>query len=211
LAFLGGAACSGATMPALSGVSAGAASTTCGGSAAAGSAVASPADAVAAADAAPGPAAPEPVGVAWAAPAATGDVFAETFADVSAVMPAAGAAAFVGATGAAALCRVERTARTEISGLSPGAAAATEAGRGAGFADTAGLVAVTGAAVAGETDGTAAARTLVTIARAAIGVFSGSLGRPMSERTTPAPAVAPIAVATSTMRAVRAKLGAGAK
>jgi hypothetical protein len=33
----------------------------------------------------------------------------------------------------------------------------------------------------------------------------------MRESTTPAPAVAPIAVATRTTRAVRAKLGAGAK
>jgi hypothetical protein len=149
------------------------------------------------------------------APAATEDAFAEMFADVFAVMPAAGAtaAAFVGATGAAGLCEVGRiTVRTELSGLSPGAAAAMEAGRGAGFAGAAELAAATGAAgAAGETDGTAAVRTLVTIARAATGVFSGSLGRSMSERTTPAPAVAPIAVATSTTRAVRAKLGAGAK
>ncbi|MGA8698169.1 MAG: hypothetical protein WB689_30905, partial [Xanthobacteraceae bacterium] len=57
----------------------------------------------------------------------------------------------------------------------------------------------------------AAARTLVTIARAATGVFSGSLGRSTRESTTPAPVVAPIAVATKTTRAVRAKLGAGAK
>ena len=54
-------------------------------------------------------------------------------------------------------------------------------------------------------------RTLVTIARAAAGVFSGSLGRSIRESTTPAPAVAPIAVATRTTRAVRAKLGAGTK
>ena len=57
----------------------------------------------------------------------------------------------------------------------------------------------------------AAARTLVTIARAATGLFSGSLGRSNRESTTPAPAVAPIAVATKTTRAMRAKLGAGAK
>jgi hypothetical protein len=63
----------------------------------------------------------------------------------------------------------------------------------------------------GATEGTAAARTLVTIARAATGTFSGSLGRSIKESTTPAPAVAPIAVATKTTRAVRAKLGAGAK
>jgi hypothetical protein len=64
------------------------------------------------------------------------------------------------------------------------------------------------AATAGE--GIAVARTLVTIARAASGVFSGSAGRSMREKTTPAPAIAPIAVATRTTRAVRAKLGAGA-
>ena len=73
----------------------------------------------------------------------------------------------------------------------------------------AGVADATGAA--GAMEGTAAARTLVTIARAATGVFSGSLGRSMSESTTPAPAVAPIAVATKTTRAVRGKLGAGAK
>ncbi len=83
----------------------------------------------------------------------------------------------------------------------------------AGFAGAAfgGGVGATATDAAGETEGTAAARTLVTMARAATGVRSGSLGRSMSERTTPAPAVAPIAVATSTTRAVRAKLGAGAK
>lgn len=63
----------------------------------------------------------------------------------------------------------------------------------------------------GATDGTAVSRTLVTMARAAIGVFCASAGRSTSDRTTPAPAVAPIAVATRTTRAVRAKLGAGAK
>jgi hypothetical protein len=90
------------------------------------------------------------------------------------------------------------------AGLSLGGDAATEARD-----DNAGLAgAVT---VAGATDGTASARTLVTIARAAIGVFSGSLGRSIRDSTTPAPAVAPIAVATKTTRAVRAKLGAGAK
>lgn len=91
-------------------------------------------------------------------------------------------------------------------GLALGGAAATEPRDGdAGFA--AGVAVGT----AGAADGTASARTLVTIARAATGVFSGSLGRSMRERTTPAPAVAPIAVATKTTRAVRAKLGAGAK
>jgi hypothetical protein len=84
-----------------------------------------------------------------------------------------------------------------------GGAAATEAG---GDADFAGAVTAIGAV-----EGTAAERTLVTIARAATGTFSGSLGRSIKESTTPAPAVAPIAVATMTTRAVRAKLDAGAK
>lgn len=96
--------------------------------------------------------------------------------------------------------------------MSRGGTAATEAGGDAGFAGAAavaGAVVVAGATAA--TDGTAAARTLVTMARAATGVLSGSLGRSSRESTTPAPAVAPIAVATRTTRAVRAKLGAGAK
>jgi hypothetical protein len=68
------------------------------------------------------------------------------------------------------------------AGLALGSAATTEArDRNAGFA---GAVTVAGAALVvgavdagvGATDGTASARTLVTIARAAIGVFSGSLG-----------------------------------
>jgi hypothetical protein len=96
--------------------------------------------------------------------------------------------------------------RADLSDLSFGGAATTEAGGAAGFA---GAVTVIGAA--GATEGTAAARTLVTMARAATGTFSGSLGRSIKESTTPAPAVAPIAVATKTTRAVRAKLGAGAK
>jgi hypothetical protein len=107
------------------------------------------------------------------------------------------------------------TAAFTAAGLSLGGGAATEARDGdAGFAgavSVAGAAVVVGAVDAGAADGTASARTLVTIARAATGVFSGSLGRSMRERTTPAPAVAPIAVATKTTRAVRAKLGAGAK
>jgi hypothetical protein len=99
---------------------------------------------------------------------------------------------------------VGEDARAAVPNLSLGGAAATETGSDAGFTG-----AVAGAA--GATDGMAAARTLVTIARAATGVFSGSAGRSTSDRTTPAPAVAPIAVATKTTRAVRAKLGAGAK
>jgi len=74
--------------------------------------------------------------------------------------------------------------------------------------------AVTGAiggALICEATGAAASCTLVTIARAATDVRRGSGERSTSVKTTPAPAVAPIAVATSTMRAVRAKLGAGAR
>jgi len=67
------------------------------------------------------------------------------------------------------------------------------------------------ALAAGTMEGAEVVRTLVTIARAATGVLSGPAGRSTNEKTTPAPAVAPIAVATSTTRAVRAKLGAGAK
>jgi hypothetical protein len=111
--------------------------------------------------------------------------------------------------------------RAALFGFAPDVAAATGAGED-GFAAVAGGAAVIAgatvvadaAAVAGATgviDGTAAVRTLVTIARAAVGVFSGSPERSINESTTPAPAVAPIAVATRTTRAVRAKLGAGAK
>ena len=58
-----------------------------------------------------------------------------------------------------------------------------------------------------------AACTLVTIACAAIdAVRSWSAdGRSISESTTAAPAVAPMAVATNTTRTVRMKLGAGAR
>jgi hypothetical protein len=128
----------------------------------------------------------------------------------------AGAAAFAaGAIAGWFCCFTREDARidlADVSGLSLGGAAATEAGGDSGFAGAvivAGTAVVTGAA--GTADGTAAARTLVTIARATIGTFSGSLGRSTSESTTPAPAVAPIAVATRTTRAVRAKLGTGAK
>lgn len=102
----------------------------------------------------------------------------------------------------------------DFADASAGAAALPECDDGG--ADTpgcggpiAGTAVATGAA--GVADGTAAVRMLVTIARAATGVFSGSVGWSISDKTTPAPAVAPIAVATSTTRAVRAKLGAGAK
>src|SRR6516165_4281683 len=116
-----------------------------------------------------------------------------------------GAAAFA-AAGVAGGGVVREDARA--SSLSLGGAAATEAGGDAGFA---GAVAVAGDDGGAGAVGAMAARTLVTIARAAAGVFSGSLGRSIRESTTPAPAVAPISVATRTTRAVRAKLGAGAK
>jgi hypothetical protein len=191
--FFGGAVCSGAMIVALSGAPAGAASTTFDGSPAAEADALAGADAVTAAPELP--AAVGSAGVVWAAAGAA--VFGKTAAVDAADV---GAGAFTAA------------------GLSLGGAAAIEAaGRDAGFA---GAVTVAGAAVvvgavdagaAGATDGTASARTLVTIARAATGIFSGSLGRSIRENTTPAPAVAPIAVATKTTRAVRAKLGAGAK
>jgi hypothetical protein len=178
----------------LSGASAGAASTTFDGS---------PADA--------GTAVPELTGamgsadVVWAAAGAAvfGNTAAVDAAGVgAAIFAAGGIAGWVGGV-------VREDARAEVSGLSLGGAAATEACGDAGFA---GAVTVAGeVTVAGATDGTAAVRTLVTIARAATGVFSGSLGRSTRESTTPAPAVAPIAVATKITRAVRAKLGAGAK
>jgi len=173
---------------ALSGASAGVASTTFDGSPAAGNAVAAESDALAGADA----------GAAVSAlTAATGS------ADV--VWAAAGVFGNTAAVDGAVRADVR-----EVSGLSLAGAVATEVGGDAGFA---GAVTTTDVAVgaAGATDGTAAARTLVTIARAVTGFFSGSLGRSIRESTTPAPAVAPIAVATKTTRAVRAKLGAGAK
>ncbi len=189
--FFAGGACSGAMIVVLSVAPAGAASTTFDGS--------PEADALAGADA--GIAAPELT-------AAVGN------ADV--VWAAAGAVV-VGSTAVTDAAGVGAAAFT-APGLPLGGTAAMEAGGGdAGFA---GAVTVAGAAVvvggvdagaAGATDGTASARRLVTIARAATGVFSGSLGRSMRESTTPAPAVAPIAVATKTTRAVRAKLGVGAK
>ena len=187
----------------LSGASAGAASTTFDGSPAA--------EADALAGAAAGTAVPEltaamgSADVVWAAAGAAvfGNTAAVDAAGVgAAIFAAGGIAGWVGGV-------VREDARAEVPGLSLGGAAATEAGGDASFA---GAVTVAGeVAVAGATDGTAAVRTLVTIARAATGVFSGSLGRSTRESTTPAPAVAPIAVATKITRAVRAKLGAGAK
>jgi hypothetical protein len=102
---------------------------------------------------------------------------------------------------------VMATAGRGASKLAGGAvvAAGAELGGSVALAEPAGPF----AAKTGE--GMAVARTLVTMARAASGVFSGSAGRSTSEKTTPAPAIAPIAVATRTTRAVRAKLGAGAK
>jgi len=183
-AFFGGAACSGAMVVVLSGGFVGAASTTFGGSAVGESAVVGT-DAVTAASAPPG------VTVVDGETAGKDGVGVAEFTTGFAAWP----------------CGIARAdARAAASDLSFGAAAATESGGNANFAG-----AVTVAGAAGATDGTAAARTLVTIARAATGVFSGSAGRSISDRTTPAPAVAPIAVAAKTTRAVRAKLGAGAK
>jgi hypothetical protein len=218
----------------LSGASAGVASTTFGSSAAAGNAVAEawavagavtapPVSAVVAAGTGPIPLAAGAgaavlgaavlgaavLGAAVLGAAVFGDeVFGdEVFADTEGAGEGVGAAAFAAGGIAGWLCGVVREdARAEISGLPLGGATTAEAGGGESFA---GAVIAAGAAAA--TDGTAAARTLVTIARAATGVFSGSLGRSTRESTTPAPAVAPIAVATRTTRAVRAKLGAGAK
>lgn len=188
----------------LSGASAGAASTTFGSSAVAeawavaGAATAAPVSAVVAAGTGMIPLA------AGASGAVLGD---EVFADTEAAGKGAGAAAFAAGGITGWVCGVVREdARAEISGLPLGGAPAAEADGGESFA---GAVIAAGAAAA--TDGTAAARILVTIARAATGVFSGSLGRSTRESTTPTPAVAPIAVATKTTRAVRAKLGAGAK
>jgi hypothetical protein len=190
----------------LSGASAGAASTTFGSSAVAeawavagvAAVTAAPASAVVAAGTGMIPLA------AGASGAVLGD---EVFADTEAAGKGAGAAAFAAGGITGWVCGVVREdARAEISGLPLGGATAAEADGGESFA---GAVIAAGAAAA--TDGTAAARILVTIARAATGVFSGSLGRSTRERTTPTPAVAPIAVATKTTRAVRAKLGAGAK
>jgi len=200
-AFFGGAACSGVVIVLLSGASAGVASTTFEGSPVAGNAVAAEVDALAGADAGASvpalTAAMGSVDVVWAAAGVLGNT------------AAVDAAAFAAGGTAGWLVGVVRADVREVSGLSLAGAVVTKAGCDTGFA---GAVTTAGAAVAaGATDGTAAARTLVTIARAVTGFFSGSLGRSIRESTTPAPAVAPIAVATKTTRAVRAKLGAGAK
>lgn len=117
------------------------------------------------------------------------------------------------AGGGLTACGIARAVvRAEALGLSAGGGALAVTGAGAGTALTAIAGELTAAVpTVGATDGTAVSRTLVTMARAAIGVFCASAGRSTSDRTTPAPAVAPIAVATRTTRAVRAKLGAGAK
>jgi len=63
-----------------------------------------------------------------------------------------------------------------------------------------------------ETGGAAATTgTLVTSACAAIEFSASAPGRSSRETTTAAPAVAPTAVATSTVRTPRRKLGAGAR
>ena len=191
-AFFGGGVCSGAAKALLSGASASVVATTFDGS---------PADALA--DGAAETAVPGVAAVLGDIDVASAAAGAALFGD--AVDAVVGAAAFA-AVGVAGGGAVREDARA--SGLSLGGAAATEAGGDAGFA---GAVAVAGDDGGAGAVGAMAARTLVTIARAAAGVFSGSLGRSIRESTTPAPAVAPIAVATRTTRAVRAKLGAGAK
>ena len=191
-AFFGGGVCSGAAKALLSGASASVVATTFDGS---------PADALA--DGAAETAVPGVAAVLGDMDVASAAAGATVFGD--AVDAVVGAAAFA-AAGVAGGGAVREDARA--SGLSLGGAAATEAGGDAGFA---GAVAVAGDDGGAGAVGAMAARTLVTIARAAAGVFSGSLGRSIRESTTPAPAVAPIAVATRTTRAVRAKLGAGAK
>ncbi len=119
------------------------------------------------------------------------------------------------ATACGCACGIARAAvRADASDLAAGggvlAATGADAGTGAALLAVAGELTAAVLTV-GATDGTAVSRTLVTMARAAIGVFCASAGRSTSDRTTPAPAVAPIAVATRTTRAVRAKLGAGAR
>jgi hypothetical protein len=190
LAFFGGAGCSGAAIVLPSGASAGAASTALNGSAAA-----------------------DADELAGALPGATGGADVVCAATGAAVFgnAAFGAAAFAVADIAGWLGTVERK-DARVSGFSLRGVAAAEADGDAGLIGAATVPgAAIGAAIVEATDGTAAARTLVTIARAATGVFSGSLGRSTRESTTRAHAVAPIAVATKTTRAVRAKLGAGAK
>src|SRR5262249_23546497 len=190
----GGAACSGAMIVVLSGASAGAASPTFDGSAAVGNAVSAEVDTLAGVDAgaalavsamaAAGASAIELT--AGATAGVGGAVFgAAAFADTEAGADT-GIATFSAGRRAGWICGAARDkARAELPGLSLCGATATEAGGDAGCAGaiTAGAI---GAGAAGTTDGTAAARTLVTIAREAVGVFSGSLGRSIRERTTPA-------------------------
>ena len=91
-----------------------------------------------------------------------------------------------------------------------GALSGGDAGDAAGPV-TGAVTGAIGAALTSEAAGAAASCTLVTMARAATDVSCGAGERSISDKTTPAPAVAPIAVATRTIRAVRAKLGAGAR
>ena len=174
--FLAGGVCSGATIALLSGASASVVATTFDGS---------PADALA--DGAAATVVPGVAAVLGGIDVASAAAGATVFGD--AVDAVVGAAAFA-AAGVAGGGVVREDARA--SSLSLGGAAATEAGGDAGFA---GAVAVAGddggPGAVGATDGTAAARTLVTIARAAAGVFSGSLGRSIRESTTPAQSLSP--------------------
>jgi hypothetical protein len=129
-----------------------------------------------------------------------------------AVATVEGGAAGGGLTACGCAWIARAVVRAEALGMSAGGGALAVIGAGAGTALTAIAGELTAAVLTvGATDGTAVSRTLVTIARAAIGVFCAPAGRSTSDRTTPAPAVAPIAVATRTTRTVRAKLGAGAK
>ena len=223
-AFFGGA--SGAIILGLSGTLTGAASAACGG--ALDSTAAVVADAVAAATLTSALAV-----IAALAGAAVAELLAENdvadangaSADGAAAADGVGTSAGVavatvddGAAGGAltasgCACGIARAAvRAEALGLSAGAGAPAAIGTEpvAALMAIAGELTVAVLAV-GVADGTAVSRTLVTMARAAIGVFCASAGRSTNDRTTPAPAVAPIAVATRTTRAVRAKLGAGAK
>jgi hypothetical protein len=79
----------------------------------------------------------------------------------------------------------------------------------AGSCASTGLLA--GAALVDTGDAAAETGALVTSACAAIELSASAPGRSSRETTTAAPAVAPTAVATSTTRALRRKLGAGAR
>jgi len=210
-AFFDGAV-SGAIMLGLSGTSAGAASVACGATLDP-TAVVADALAVSVAVASAGVELVADNGIVDADGAGVADA-GGTSAGV-AVTTVDGGAASGGLTACGCICGIARAAvRVDAPSLSAGgdALAATGVGAGVGAALTPVAAEVTAAVpTAGATDGTAVSRTLVTMARVAIGIFCASAGRSTSDRTTPAPAVAPIAVATRTTRAVRARLGVGAR